>query len=65
MELKANILSKSNLKFISLNHETTKDRTKIDSNDGSDGDTISGHLPQAWNKPRVVPIPMYSSVLFR
>ena len=39
--------------------KTTEDQTKKNSKDRScDGDTISGHLPQAWQLPRGVPIPM-------
>ena len=40
---------------------TKKDRTKKNDkskNKRCDGDTILGHLPQAWHKPRGVPIPM-------
>ena len=49
--------------FIFLNHEITKDRTKMDNDNKSDGDTIPGHLPQASHKPRGVPIPVYSSLI--
>ena len=31
----------------------------------SDGDTIPGHLPQAWDQPGVVSIPVYSSLFLR
>ena len=33
------------------------DRTKVIKAEDSGGDTIPGHLPQAWHKPRGVPIP--------
>ena len=46
------------LTFIQLNHRLTKDRTKIDKGKDSGGDTIPGHLPQAWHKLRGVPIPI-------
>ena len=32
------------------------DKTKVKAKDSGD-DTVSGHLPQAWRKPRGVPIP--------
>ena len=35
----------------------TKNRTKINKGKDSGGDTIPGHLTQAWHKPRGVPIP--------
>ena len=34
----------------------TKDQTKIGKDNKRDCDTISGHLLQAWQKPRGVPI---------
>ena len=45
------------LTFIQLNRKIT-DRTKIGKGNKSGGDTIAGHLTQAWQKPRGVPIPV-------
>ena len=44
--------------FIQLYHRITKDRTKISKGKESGDDTIPGHVPQAWQKLRGVPIPV-------
>ena len=53
------------INFILLDQDTTN-RIKLikNSKDRScDCDTIPGHLPQAWQLPRGVPIPRYSILL--
>ena len=52
-------------KFILLDQDITR-RIELRKNDkGKGGDAILGHLPQAWQLPRGVPIPMYLCLFLR
>ena len=53
----------SNKAFIHLIAKITMNRTKKVKAKDSGDDTIPGHLPQAWRKPRGVPYPILSFLL--